>query len=57
MTDIKVNSLIQKLEKYKVRVSKSKQKSKEFLVEAGVVTPKGNLKNNFKHLCIPQEQG
>lgn len=56
MTDIKVDSLIQKLEKYKARVSKSEQKSKEFLIDAGVVTPKGNLKNNFKHLCILQEQ-
>ena len=56
MTDTKVDSLIQKLEKYRVRISKSEQKSKQFLVDAGIVTPKGNLKNNFKHICIPQEQ-
>jgi len=56
MTDTKVDSLIQKLEKYRVRISKSEQKSKKFLVDAGIVTPKGNLKNNFKHICIPQEQ-
>jgi hypothetical protein len=56
MNDIKVDSLIQKLEKYRIRLSKSKKKSKKFLVEVGVLTAKGNLKNNFKHLCIPQEQ-
>jgi hypothetical protein len=56
MTDIKVDSLIQKLEKYRDRISKSEQKSKKFLVDAGIVTPKGNLKNNFKHICIPREQ-
>jgi hypothetical protein len=52
MTDIKVDGLIQKLEKYRDRIAKSEQKSREFLVEAGVVTPKGNLKGNFKHICI-----
>jgi hypothetical protein len=56
MNDIKVDSLIQKLEKYRIRLSKSKKKSKKFLVEVGVLTAKGNLKNHFKHLCIPQEQ-
>lgn len=56
MTDIKVDSLIQRLEKYRDRLSKSEKKSKTFLVEAGIITPKGNLKNGFKHLCIPQEQ-
>jgi len=55
MTDIKVDSLIKKLEKYRVRVSKSEQKSKEFLVDAGVINLKGNLTTNFKHLFIPQE--
>ncbi len=56
MSDVKVDSLIQKLEKYRDRISKSEQKSKQFLVDAGIVTPKGNLKGNFKHICIPPEQ-
>jgi len=37
MTDIKVDSLIQKLEKYRVRISKREQKSKKFLVDAPLV--------------------
>lgn len=56
MNDIEVDNLIQKLEKYRIRLSKSEKKSKEFLIEVGVLTAKGNLKKNFKHLCIPQEQ-
>jgi hypothetical protein len=38
MTDIEVDSLIQKLEKYRVRISKSEQRSKEFLRGAGIIT-------------------
>lgn len=52
MNDMQIDELIQKLEKYRVRLSKSKKKSRQFLVEAGILTPKGNLKNNFKHLDI-----
>ena len=56
MNDIKIDDLIQKLEKYRIRVSKSEKKSSEFLKQVGVLTAKGNLKKNFKNLCIPQEQ-
>ena len=56
MTDIEVDRLIQKLEKYGARVAKSKKKSKEFLIGAGIITPEGNLTSPYKHLCIPPEQ-
>jgi hypothetical protein len=56
MTDIEVDRLIQRLEKYRERVSKSKKKSKEFLIGAGIITPEGNLTSPYKHLCIPPEQ-
>jgi len=42
VTGIKVDSLIERLEKYRIRVSKSEKKSKAFLVEFGIVTLKGN---------------
>jgi hypothetical protein len=53
---IKVDSLFKKLEKYSDRISKSEQLSREFLIKAGIVTPKGNLKKNFKHICMPPAQ-
>ena len=56
MSDIKVDSLIQKLEKYRDRISKSEQLSREFLIKAGIVTPKGNLTKNYKHICIHPAQ-
>jgi hypothetical protein len=56
MTDVEVDRLIKKLEKYGARVAKSKKKSKEFLIGAGIITPEGNLTSPYKHLCIPPEQ-
>ena len=57
MEDKKVDELVAKLEKYKVELTKSAERSKKFLVDVGVITPNGNLAKNYKHLCIPQEQG
>ncbi len=57
MEDKKVDELVAKLEKYKIELSKSPEKSKQFLIDAGILTQKGKLSKNYKHLCIPQEQG
>lgn len=57
MEDKKVDELVAKLEKYKEELAKSAEKSKQFLVDVGIITPNGNLTKNYKHLCIPQEQG
>ena len=56
MTDKEVDRLILKLEKYGARVAKSKKKSKEFLIGAGIITPDGNLTSPYKHLYIPREE-
>lgn len=40
------------LDRYKKELSKSEKKSKKFLVKVGVYTEKGNLRKNYKHLCI-----
>lgn len=56
MTDKERQEFIRLLETYKKKFSKSKKDAKEFLIEIGVYTEKGNLKKNYKHLCIPQEQ-
>ncbi len=57
MEDRKVDELVAKLEKYRIELTKSQKKSKKFLVDVGVITPNGKLAKNYKHLCIPQEQG
>jgi hypothetical protein len=44
------------LQQYKQKLSKSKKASRKFLVDTGIVTEKGNLREPYKHLCIPQEQ-
>lgn len=44
------------LRSYIKKLSKNKKASRAFLVNTGIVTPKGNLTKNYKHLCIQQEQ-
>lgn len=55
MTDKEREQFLTLLESYKKRLSKSENKAKEFLVNVGVYTEKGNLRKNYKHLCIQQE--
>lgn len=56
MSDKDRQDFIEILQKYKVKLSKNKKASKKFLVDAGITTPKGNLKKAYKDLCIPQGQ-
>lgn len=44
------------LESYREEVTRTKEKSQEFLIDVGVFTEKGNLKQNYKHLCIPDKE-
>lgn len=44
------------LKKYKKKLSGNREASRALLVRTGIVTKKGNLTKNYKHLCIPQEQ-
>lgn len=46
------------LKQYKEQLSGDKEASRRFLVDAGIITPKGNLREPYKHLslCIQQEQ-
>lgn len=46
------------LQQYKEKLSGNKKASRQFLVDVGIITPKGNLRKPYKHLtlCIPQEQ-
>lgn len=44
------------IKKYAIKLSKNKEASKTFLVKTGIITEKGNLREPYKHLCIPQDQ-
>jgi hypothetical protein len=55
MTEKERKEFLSILEEYKTRLSKNEKKAKEFLVDVGVYTEKGNLSKNYKHLCIQQE--
>lgn len=43
------------VESYKKEVLVSQAASRQFLVELGIFTEKGNVRKPYKHLCIPQE--
>lgn len=55
MNDKKIDQLVAKLEKYKLELSKDENKSKAFLINAGILTKKGMVNKNYKHLCIRPE--
>lgn len=42
--------------KYKEKVSRTEKTSKKFLVDLGVITEKGNLKKNYRNICILEGQ-
>jgi len=53
MKDNKTQELVNKLEQYRESLFDNKKASKAFLVKAGILTQRGDLKANYKHLCIP----
>lgn len=56
MTEQEILYFLNVLNQYKEKLSKNKKAAKKFLVDAGIYSENGNLKRNYKHLCIPQEQ-
>jgi hypothetical protein len=55
MDNKELKDFIKLLEEYK-RKPVTKESATKFLVDIGVITEKGNLRKNYKNLCIPQEQ-
>ncbi len=51
----KVERDIAQFEKLRLRLADDKQAAHDFLVKAGIITAKGNLKAQYKNLCIPHE--
>lgn len=56
MTEQERKEFIKILERYKRKFAKNKNASREFLIKVGIYTEKGNLRKNYKHLCIPPTQ-
>ena len=56
MKEISPHDLGAILQKYNKTLANNKKASKAFLVKAGIITQKGGLRVNYKHLCIPHEQ-
>lgn len=54
--EIDTNSFVAILKKYKKKVSKTEESSKIFLTKVGIIDKSGNLDENYKNLCIPEEQ-
>lgn len=55
MEDRKVDELLLKMDAFIEKIKQSKEASKQFLQNAGIVDEKGTLEDRYKDLCIPQE--
>lgn len=55
MSDKERKKFSEAIKKYTTKLSKNKEASKQFLVDTGIITEKGNLREPYKPLCIPQE--
>ena len=56
MTEDERVDLLKSMEKYKQKFSGNQKASREFLVKIGIYTAKGNLKKNYRNLCIQPDQ-
>jgi len=56
MTEEEREDLLKSMEKYKKMLSGNQKASRELLVRIGIYTAKGNLKKNYRNLCIQPDQ-
>ena len=55
MSDKEREGFIKILDEKIKKFSKDPAAARKFLVDAGIYTPKGNLRKPYKNLCIPQD--
>ncbi len=55
MSDKERAEIIKIQEKLLKKFSKDPAAARKFLVDAGIYTPKGNLRKPYRNLCIPQD--
>ncbi|MGN6435453.1 MAG: hypothetical protein ACTHMM_02930 [Agriterribacter sp.] len=56
MGDKELAQIRKELKKYNEKVANSKTEAKKLLTELGYFNKKGELKKEYKDLCIPQDQ-
>jgi hypothetical protein len=56
MTDTERIEFIERLERYKNKLSSNKEEAQNFLINAGIYTSAGVLSENYSNLCIPHDQ-
>ena len=56
MSDKERLEYLTKLKGLKKKLLNDPAAARKFLVDAGIYTPKGNLRKPYKNLCIPQDQ-
>jgi hypothetical protein len=56
MSEKEIKELSAAMKKFAVKLSKDKKAAKAFLVEVGIITPRGNLRKPYRHLCIQRVQ-
>lgn len=57
MTKKELQELLDLFEKMRIKLKGDREASRQFLVDAGIFTKKGNLRKPYKNLCIPQGRG
>jgi len=55
MSDKERAEFIKILEEKRKKLSKDPVAARKFLVDAGIYTPKGNLRKPYRNICIPQD--
>lgn len=56
MTEKERNALLKAIEKKRAEIQKDPEVGRQFLIDVGVITEKGNLRKPYKHLCIRVDQ-
>jgi hypothetical protein len=57
MSDKERKEYMQKFGELRKKLATDPVAAKEFLVAAGIITAKGNLRKPYRNLCIPQDRG
>lgn len=56
MSDYDIEDLKKLAEAQRRKIAGNKEAARQYLIELGIFTPKGNLRKPYKHLCIPQDR-
>lgn len=55
MSDRERKEYLEKLDVLGSKLAKDSVAAKDFLIAAGIITSKGNLRKPYKNICIPQD--